>query len=128
MNSVTYRRLSSLPTSELVSKGYVLDYLLENGADDEAVSDLCELYCESFHGDWVWRYPITGEAGVQAVIFPVREGFRWIPCDYKQGGRYQTENAELLDTAALGILKSELAAYAGELCAYLEDAIHLCPC
>lgn len=85
MNSATYRGLPCPPTSELVSKGYVLDYLRENGADDEAVSDLCELYSETFHGDWVWRYPITGEAGVQAVIFPVREGFLWIPCDYKQG-------------------------------------------
>lgn len=128
MNSATYRGLPYPPSSELVSKGYVLDYLRENGADDEAVSDLCELYSETFLGDWVWRYPITDEAGVQAVIFPVREGFLWIPCDYKQGGRYQTENAELLDAAALGILKSELAAYDGELCAYLEDAIHLCPC
>lgn len=37
MNSATYRGLPCPPTSELVSKGYVLDYLRENGADDGAV-------------------------------------------------------------------------------------------
>lgn len=124
MNSVTYRGLPCFPVTELVSKGYVLDYLRENGSDDEAVSELRELYRETFKEDWVWRYPIFDEPGIQAVIFPVREGFLWIPRDYKQSGRYQTENAELLDAAALGILKNELVDYAGELRAYLEDAIH----
>ncbi len=109
----------------LLSKQELLDHLSENGTDDRAIAELREQQYARFGKELMWRYPLSDGCALGGFIFPVQEGFLWIPydeIDKERGELLVLENAELMDTAALSLLREDFASYAAELCAALRDA------
>lgn len=114
-----------LDMKKLMSREELTAYLRENGMSDRGIAGLREQQYAQFGKELIWRYPLCDGNSLGGYIFPVKEGFLWIPYDEVESDRGELlvmEDAELLDVDGLKSLREDFAAYSADLCAALKEA------
>lgn len=114
-----------LDREQLMSKEDLIAYLNENGMSDRGIGGLRELQYAQYNKEIIWRYPLCDGNALGGYIFPVKEGFLWIPYDEVESDRGELlvmEDAELLGADGLKSLREDFASYSADLCSALKEA------
>ena len=92
----------NIDEAKLLPKQELLDYLMENGESDKALSTIRERYMEEFGNEMMWRYPISDGKHAGTFIVLVREGFISLPFDV-----IDSEDYEILELQDAAMFKEE---------------------
>lgn len=117
------RRMRDRDINALPTKDELLERLSEDGYSDVELTGIRDDLMKTLGFDPVWRYPFCHDAGLGAVLVPVREGFLWLPydvIDYEAREIYEPERATLLTAKGCSHLIREMLAYTDALTAVMR--------
>ena len=91
-------------SERLMSKNELLDFLVENGESDRALSQIRERQYDEFGNELIWRYPISDGCHLGTYIVAIKEGFISLPYDYVdriEGELLVLQDASMFDSESM---------------------------
>ena len=109
---------------QLMSKDELLEFLMENGQSDRALSKIRDRHHEEFGNELVWRYPISDGLHLGTYIVAVKEGFISLPYDYVdkvEGELLELQDAAMFDSESMKYFIDDWRHFSEDLIKAMSD-------